>query len=384
MPETSPGSKALKIAKALMPFFIVMGTLLLILVLLGLVPYVAPLLVALVISFLIDPLVRFLSRDAGRKKGMHGKDVGKRWGLPRRLAIVVSMVLVFSLLIFLSVLVINGLVGEIINFISDLPVLLPKIIAVLENLLEEAQDIFGGFPDQMVQALNSSINALGAQVSTLAGQLAKAVFDLAASLPGIILFVLFSVMGTYFLSVDKSRLFGFFHRNLPPNWIGQIGTFYRTMLSALIGYIKAQLIIMCCIFAVLSIGFTIIGVEYVLLLAAIIAVLDAAPGVGTGLVMIPWIIFNIFMGNYGLGLALMVVYLAAVATRQSIEPRIVAVQIGLHPLLSMGSMYAGLKIFGILGLFVGPLSILIIKYFLEAYFHGRSYMETLQSPKEPD
>ena len=54
-------------------------------------------------------------------------------------------------------------------------------------------------------------------------------------------------------------------------------------------------------------------------------------------------------------------YILTIVTRQIVEPRVVSVQLGLYPLVTMAAMYAGLRVMGFLGMLVGPVLVLILK-----------------------
>ena len=86
------------------------------------------------------------------------------------------------------------------------------------------------------------------------------------------------------------------------------------------------------------IGFTILNVHYALLIALGIAVMDALPILGSGLVMIPWIGYQLFFGSLPMGIGLALIYVLLIFTRQSIEPRVVGGQFGLPPLWTMCAM----------------------------------------------
>ena len=97
-------------------------------------------------------------------------------------------------------------------------------------------------------------------------------------------------------------------------------------------------------------------------MAFITALVDAIPVLGTGTVLIPWSIFELISGNYTLAIGLFIMYIMAIVVRQFTEPRVVSAQIGLHPLITLTSMYAGLKAIGIFGMILGPvLTIIVIK-----------------------
>ena len=114
-------------------------------------------------------------------------------------------------------------------------------------------------------------------------------------------------------------------------------------------------------FVEMSIGLIILNVNYAFLLALIVGLAEAIPVVGTGLIMIPWILWHVINGNMPLVLGLSVLYVLGILIRQIMEPKIVGTQIGLHPLVTLLSMYVGLKFFGVLGMFIGPISLIIVK-----------------------
>ena len=47
--------------------------------------------------------------------------------------------------------------------------------------------------------------------------------------------------------------------------------------------------------------------------------------------------------------------------RQFIEPRIVSGNIGIHPIFTIVAMYTGFKFMGLMGMFVGPIVLIILK-----------------------
>ncbi len=96
-------------------------------------------------------------------------------------------------------------------------------------------------------------------------------------------------------------------------------------------------------------------------MAIVIGVVDALPILGTGAVIIPWAVINIIMKHYSLAAALLVLYGVIVVTRQIIEPKIMGKNIGLHPLATLISLYIGMRIFGIIGILIGPLTLIVIK-----------------------
>ena len=119
---------------------------------------------------------------------------------------------------------------------------------------------------------------------------------------------------------------------------------------------------MCITFVELSIGLSIIGIERAMLVALLIAIFDILPVLGTGGIMIPWVILSALGGDLPQALALLVLYVIITVIRNIIEPRIVGAQIGLHPVLTLMSMFVGNHLFGIVGLFGLPILLSLLRY----------------------
>ena len=100
---------------------------------------------------------------------------------------------------------------------------------------------------------------------------------------------------------------------------------------------------------------------YPLLAALGIAFVDALPILGAGTVMIPWAIISSVNGNITLGIALFVLYIIILVVRQILEPRIVSSHLGIHPIFTLIAMYTGFKLSGLIGLFIGPIVLIILQ-----------------------
>ena len=132
------------------------------------------------------------------------------------------------------------------------------------------------------------------------------------------------------------------------------------MVNVLFVVIRSYIIIMSITFVELSIGLSIIKIDYAILIALCIAIFDILPVLGTGGVMIPWTVISIVLGNYWLALKLFILYVIITIVRNIIEPKIVGSQLGLHPIVTLSSMFAGLQVLGGLGLFGFPIGLSLL------------------------
>ena len=126
------------------------------------------------------------------------------------------------------------------------------------------------------------------------------------------------------------------------------------------GYIKAQLTLMCISFTVLLVGLSVLKINYAPIIALAIAFIDALPFFGSGAILWPWSVVAFIMGNTLEGIGLIIIYLCVILMRQFMEPKIVSKNIGVHPLITLMSMYVGFRIFSLGGMILGPLVMVIL------------------------
>lgn len=96
-----------------------------------------------------------------------------------------------------------------------------------------------------------------------------------------------------------------------------------------------------------------------------IGFVDALPILGSGTVMIPWAIISAVNGDLKLGIAIFALYVIILVIHQLLEPRVVGNNIGIHPVFTLIAMYTGFKFSGIIGLFIGPIVLIILQNVFE-------------------
>ena len=163
------------------------------------------------------------------------------------------------------------------------------------------------------------------------------------------------------MSRDREKVSGFVYKQIPEDWRIKIRSIKEDLLAALLGFIKAQFILISVTFIELLIGYSLIGVKYAFSFALLTAFVDALPILGTGTVLIPAAAFNLVIGNVPRAIGFIGLYIVIMVVRQSLEPKIMGQNLGLHPLVTLISIYVGMQIFGIIGLFLGPIIVAILR-----------------------
>lgn len=167
-------------------------------------------------------------------------------------------------------------------------------------------------------------------------------------------------ISVYFLLCDGREIFS--------GILSFIPTKYYTGMKSTINNLKSMINIEIMLILInsleLFIGFKILNVKEALTLALICGVLDLLPYVGTIIVFIPLIIYNIVLKEYFVVLGLICLYILVLVVREILETKFIGNKLNLHPFIVLVAIYVGMKLFGILGLIVGPLYVLLAKEIL--------------------
>ena len=151
--------------------------------------------------------------------------------------------------------------------------------------------------------------------------------------------------------------------------------------KALFGYVRAQFIMISITGVVVTIGLLIIGVNYAITIGLLIGLVDLLPYLGVGAAMIPWIMYTFIYGDVSLGIGLSILYGVILIARQTIEPKVLASSVGLEALPTLIALFVGLKLFGVLGLIIGPVSLVILTAIHKANVFRDLYSFIVRGPK---
>lgn len=156
---------------------------------------------------------------------------------------------------------------------------------------------------------------------------------------------------------------------------------YHVLLEIICGiiryiatYVKAQLIIMNIVGILAAVVLGLCGIRNGILWGLLAGILDAFPFIGTGVVLVPLGIQQLFYGSYGRAAACLLLYVTCIVIRELLEPKLIGQQVGVSPIAILLSLYAGVQLFGIWGIIEGPLGFVII-YQTYLSLERRIYMQ---------
>ena len=125
-------------------------------------------------------------------------------------------------------------------------------------------------------------------------------------------------------------------------------------------YIRAQFIIMSIIGILSAAVLGVSGIHSGILWGILAGVLDALPFIGTGVVLVPLGIQQLFGANYARAVICLLLYVACIFIRELLEPKLIGKRVGVSPIAILISIYAGIKLFGLWGIIGGPLGFVMI------------------------
>jgi len=311
-----------------------------------------PFIIAWIIAFFMNPLVNFLH---------------KKVKLPRFLAVLVVLILIFGIIASLLTL----LIGELISITEFLAKNVQKVFEnslsaieywinyTVEPIMQQLSNYFSHLNEDQQNTIITNLKEIGSNLATSIASILQSFLSKAPAFfswfPNAATVLLFTILATFFISKDWYKLKKTAGTYVPIKVRNSSMKVYIELRKALFGFIRAQLTLIFITFLIVLIGLLILRVKYALAIAFIIGIVDLLPILGTGFVFVPWTIYQFIIQNYSLGIGLAVLYAVVIVQRQLMEPKIVASNIGLSPLATIISIFIGLKVIGVLGLIVGPI-----------------------------
>ncbi len=305
-----------------------------------------PFILAAIIAVLIEPMVRFLHQ---------------RCRVNRSLSVGLSMLVVIGGAGALLTMLVLRLAVE----LSELSVRLPQYMGPLQEevtrLVERGKIFYFQLPPLVTGRIQENMGTITGWLSHVAGSLAGFLLHLITSLPNAIAIIVVGLIATYFISRDYQLIMQLWLKTAPEPWGQRVVEVCRQVLGASLGYLRAQSFLVTLTTIQSIVGLYLIGAKYSLTIGLLIGLFDIIPVLGPAAIYIPWAIWSFITGQISFGIKLVLLYLLVWGVRQTLEARVVAANLGLHPLAVLVAMYVGLKAIGVLGLVLGPLTLIALQ-----------------------
>lgn len=304
----------------------------------------APFLLALVIAIFLEPLNGFFM---------------KRLRLNRLVAAIISCSIFTVGLLGLMVLMGLKLVNEVIAFVEKLPRYFSELSNVANNWIFELRKTYENLPPETVESIEQYTQTffewLTKQAIGLSGKLGGAISSVPSMFVFFIVFIVAVYMFSFSLDTLKNSVLSFFHEESRD----KVSSVLEKLKNSIFGFLRSQIILSAMTYVLSLVGLLILNVKYPMAIALLIIIVDILPILGTGSVLVPWAAYCLFVGDVFTAVGLVLLFLVITVFRRIVEPKVLGDSVGIGALSVLISLYVGLQLVGVIGVFLGPLVVII-------------------------
>jgi len=316
-------------------------------------PHFVPFFIAYLIALILEPLNHLLI---------------KRVKLSRFIAVNITYFLFVGLFSFLAYFSITRITTQMVDLIKFIQKNLPNILNWVLELNTQIQDFIRLLPveigAQVNKSITSSINKLASL--DLLTNIGTQTYNISTAIPNILILIIIVFVSIYLFSLYLHSLNEKFYSLFKKESQDKVKLVLKDMRLATIGFMQAQIILSTITYLISLVTLAILGVNYYYAIAFLVVLVDILPILGTGSFLMPWAAFSLTQGNTFLALGLVALFIIQLVVRRAIEPKILGERIGLGPLATLISIWIGFKVMGIIGVFLGPLLLILYKTFVNA------------------
>lgn len=322
-----------------------------------LVVYFLPFIIAFLIASLIDPIIEQLQI---------------KLGLGRGVAVAICLGIILIIIILIVTIFFSRLFVELTKLANNIPEFktlgaraqwVVKQNRNLSKLLLELE-----LPETVQEVITQNLEHLYQQLRSMMQRGITAFLNLLKRLPKFITILLVSLISTFFISRDKELINHTILGVFPQKWHKKINKLETEIMDAAIGFLRAELILISITTVLFITGLLFLGSDYAISLGLLVGGLDLIPVIGPSLVIVPWAIYCMIIGNVSLGVSLLAILTIIAIIRQLAEAKVIGENIGIHPLATLISMYLGVQMLGVGGFFIGPAILIFLRAIIRAGF----------------
>ena len=261
---------------------------------------------------------------------------------------------------------INNIEVRLSSIVAGLPSFLSQSLSEsLANLFTQIREFVAGTNDELSSQITSSLSG-SFSLSWITAPLSGGI-STAKQIPSVVIAIVISIVAACFMTAEFDKVKDFMVIQFPEEKRDDFIRAKNLLKNTLTKMGKAYILIMLITFCELFLGFTVLKLlgifnsRYIFIICVVTTIVDIIPILGTGTILLPWTAYSLIVGNYAMAIGLIIMYATITVIRQIIEPKLVAGQLGLSPIVTLTAMYIGLKVFGVLGIFIGPILIIMLK-----------------------
>lgn len=307
-------------------------------------PVALPFLLGGVVALAAEPGVRLAVRKARIPRG-----------LAAGISVTAVLVAVLALFSVLGAFLVREL-GVLVNALPDLRQTASDGILVVQDYLVT---LANKSPEKVRPLLTDTVLSFfddgTAVLDQVTQRLPGVVTGILGKIPNGVLGLGTGILAGFMISARLPKLKSTVSQLIPGPWKEKYLPVIRRVRHVLGGWLMAQLKLALITYAIVTAGFLLMGISYAPAWAALVAVVDAVPLLGTGTILVPCALVSLLSGLPGRAVSYLCLYGVAAGVRTVLEPRLVGRHLGIDPLLTLVAIYTGYRFWGFLGLLLAPM-----------------------------
>ncbi|PID00061.1 MULTISPECIES: sporulation integral membrane protein YtvI [unclassified Sporosarcina] len=316
-------------------------------------PVSIPIILALLTALFLDPLVKWV-------------EVRFKW--KRKVSVIVNFIVFVGISVLFLFYTVTTLIGKIVHFTKEIPNYLNSLSSVWINTQSKLFQYTVGMPEDILAMLENEFNEIieSIRISIITLLSYDRILALISDIPNFLVSFIVFMIALFLFMLELPNLKKTFYFHLTEATAEKVHYMMNRLRYVILGFVKAQLLVSLIILVVSFIGLLMIIPKYAVVMALVIWIIDIIPILGSIIILAPWSIYQYISGDIAMGTKLAILAVILLVIRRTIEPKVMGSQIGLSPLPTLIAMFIGLKLFGVLGFFIGPLLVILFNTAREA------------------
>ncbi|MGE7023400.1 AI-2E family transporter [Solibacillus cecembensis] len=290
-----------------------------------------------------------------------------KWNVPRSLGILILYIVVAGFITLLALLVFPFLRDQFTSLVQDFPIYFmsaaESVVSFLNNsrINDYFQTVNFSYDEFLMDFQDDLVVTVKETMTNIASGVASGITGFVSTITGILLSLVIVPFIAFYLLYEGEKLPKFVLKIFPPRMRKGVGEVLHDMDKQISSYIQGQILVSFCIGVMMTIGFTIIGLDYALLLGFIAMITSVVPYLGPAIAATPAAIIAIVHSP------LMLVYLIIVWTivqlieGKFISPQIMGKSLSIHPITIIFVLLTAGSLFGVPGVVLGLPGYALIK-----------------------
>ncbi len=307
-----------------------------------------PFLLALVVVLFMEPFTKLIMR------------VGR---LGRTSAATISSSIFTVGLLGLAYLIGVKLLSELMSFFNYAKNNFHHVADFFDRLTYDANILFDTLPpDQaasLAETIDAGMDALISAAQSLLSNLSSYALNFAKAIPDLFLFFLFFIVAVFLFNISLDKMKQGFLSIFDESSQEKVDVVLGNLRNSIFGFVRAQIVFSGMTYVLTLIGLLILGIDHAFAIAFLVTIVDLLPVLGVGSFLVPWAIYQALIGNWFIAIGLVVLFIVITVVRRVIEPKVLGDAVGISALAALISLYVGFKLVGVIGLFLGPVVVLV-------------------------